>query len=189
MLWLKKHHAVIENRRFLHEKPLFSARKTPFSDRKNAVFLKITIHERSKDSLPSSNYSVHHRNLSLSKKGNNRYMCHLSPHIFIYLLFTTWKLNHFIHIRSSFALVTILQFTVICHHWYLNCLLSMSYHGDRWVTDDFCCHRHRHPKVSVSTMAYCVVQINCLPLPRFKKTLFLCGLSPVSKSSVTITKK
>ena len=50
---------------------------------------KIINHERSKDSLPSSNYSVHHRNLSLNKKGNNRYMCHLSPHIFIYLLFTT----------------------------------------------------------------------------------------------------
>ena len=22
----------------------------------------------------------------------------------------------------------------------------MRYHGDRWVTDDFCCHRHRHQK-------------------------------------------
>ena len=54
--------------------------------------------------------------------------------------------NHFIHIRSSLSRVTILQFTVICHHWYLNCLLSMRYHGDRWVTDDFCCHRHRHQK-------------------------------------------
>ena len=22
----------------------------------------------------------------------------------------------------------------------------MRYHGDRWVTDDFCCHRHRYQK-------------------------------------------
>ena len=67
-------------------------------------------HERSKNCLPSSNYSVHHRNLSLSKKGNNRYMCHLSPFyylkvelfLFIYVLLTLTVFSCF-HVLLSDA--------------------------------------------------------------------------------------
>ena len=87
------------------------------------------------------------------------------------------KLSCF-YIHSSFARMTILIFTVICHHLHPNYLLSMPYHGDRWVTDDFCCHQHRHQKCNTPSWRRL-----------HQKSLFLCGLSPVSKSSVTTSKK
>ena len=47
----------------------------------------------------------------------------------------------------------------------------MRYHGDRWVTDDFCCHRHRHQK----KRCFCAVS-----------ALFPNRLSPSRKSKLLI---
>ena len=48
----------------------------------------------------------------------------------------------------------------------------MRYHGDRWVTDDFCCHRH---DIDIKKRCFCAVS-----------ALFLNRLSPSRKSKLLI---
>ena len=51
----------------------------------------------------------------------------------------------------------------------------MRYHGDRWVTDDFCCHRHRRGDAYIKKRFFCAVS-----------ALFLNRLSPSQKSKLLI---
>ena len=51
----------------------------------------------------------------------------------------------------------------------------MSYHGDRWVTDDFCCHRHRRGDAYIKKRCFCAVS-----------ALFLNRLSPSRKNKLLI---